>query len=197
MMLRRMGFVLPAALSGLCLAALLGCAGRSLHSVPAVTGFTPGSAPAGAAVVIQGSGFKDVGEVSFGGQPAASFSTDGDDRITAVVPAAAITGQVTVLNPAGLGISTLSFRVVPVIDSIEPTHGPAGTTVTLTGSGFYGTTGVAIGAETPADAGPSTFTYLDANHVTVRVGSTTPAGAGAVVLSASGLQATGPQFTVE
>ena len=192
MTLRRMGWVLPAVGSGLCLAALLGCAGRNLHSVPTITGFTPDSAPAGGTVVIAGTGFKNISAVSFYGQPAASFSVDSGNQITAVLPRTAMSGYVSVQNPAGLGSSLVPFLVVPEIDSLDPAQGPAGTTVTLTGSGFYGTTAVTLGG-TPADS----VTYLDPNHVAVKVGSATPAGAWAVVLTASGLQTTGPQFTVQ
>jgi hypothetical protein len=193
MMRRRMGSTLPAALPGLCLAALLGCGGgRNLHSIPSVTAFAPDSATVGSHIVIAGTGFKDVSSVSFYGQPAASYSVDSGNQITAVLPTTAISGYIAVVNPAGTGKSTTPFLVAPVIDSIDPTHGPAGTTITLTGSGMYGATAATLGS-VPADA----VTYLDPNHATVKVGSATPAGAWAVVLTASGLQATGPQFTVE
>lgn len=190
---RRMDPVLPAALSGLCLAALLACGGgRNLHSIPTISGFAPDSAVAGSRVLILGSGFKDINTVSFYGQPAASFSVDSDIQISATLPRAAISGPVTVTNPAGRATSTMSFLVAPVIDSIEPSSGPAGTTITLTGSGMYGATAATLGG-VPADS----VTYLDPNHAAVKVGAATPAGAWAVVLTASGLQATGPQFTVE
>jgi hypothetical protein len=96
------------------------------------------------------------------------------------------------VNPAGTGKSTTSFLVAPVVESIDPSHGPAGTTVTLTGSGLFGITAASLGG-VAADA----VTYLDPNHAAVTVGAATPAGAWAVVVTASGLQATGPQFTVE
>jgi hypothetical protein len=188
-----MDSVLPAALSGLCLAVLLGCGGgRNLHSIPTLTGFSPDSAAAGSQVVITGTGFKDIASVSFSGQPAASYNVDSGNQITAVLPRTAMSGYITVVNPAGTASTTTPFLVAPVIDSIDPAHGPAGTTITLTGSGLFGVTAATLGG-VAADA----VTYLDPNHAAVKVGGTTPAGAWAVVLTASGLQTTGPQFIVE
>jgi hypothetical protein len=187
-----MAFLLPAALPGVCLAALVACGGRNLHSVPTITSFSPDSAAAGSPVVIQGTGFKDISSVSFYGRPAASFSVTSGNQIVAVLPSTAISGYISVVNPAGSATSSTRFLVAPVIDSIDPTHGPAGTTIALTGSGFFGVSAATLGG-VPAEA----VTYLDPNHATVKVGSATAAGAWAVVLTASGLDATGPQFTVE
>jgi hypothetical protein len=181
-------------LGGLTLAAMLGCTGRTLYSVPTVLGFSPPQAPAGANVIITGAGFKGIGVVTFGGAPAPWFQVNSPQQITATVPPNAITGAVVVENTAGLGTSYDSFVVVPTITGISPTSGPATTAVTLTGTGFYGTSSVAVGSETPGQPGSSTFTYVNPNQVTVMVGAN--ATTGAVVLTASEVQATGPTFTV-
>jgi hypothetical protein len=187
-------FTPPVLLTGLGLAAMLGCTGRTLYSIPSVLGFNPTSAPVGANVTITGAGFKGIGVVSFGGAPAPYFQVVSSDQIVATVPADATTGSVVVENAAGLGTSYSSFVVVPAITGISPASGPAGTAVTLTGSGFFGTSSVAIGTETPGQAGSSTFTYVNANQVTVMVGAN--ATTGPVVLTSSELKATGPTFTV-
>ena len=184
----------PAVAAGLALAALLGCGGRTLYSVPSVLAFSPSAAPAGTNVIIAGAGFKGIGVVSFGGAPAPWFQVNTPQQITATVPMTATTGAVVVENAAGLGASYNSFVVIPTITGINPASGPAGTTVTLTGSGFYGTSAVAIGSETPGQPGSSTFTYVDPNTVTVMVGAN--ATTGPVLLTASEQPATGPTFTV-
>ncbi len=201
MTIRKLGTALPAALSGVCLVALLGCTGRDLHSVPVLTQLTPNQAPVGATVVITGSSFKDIQTVSFNGYAAGYFHVDSGTQISATVPGDACTGAVEVQNPAGLGDSSRDgggpFVVVPAITSAQPQpfSGTAGTLLTLTGSGFFGTTGVAIGTEAAGQPGSSTFTYVDPNTVTVVVGAN--ATTGPVVLYSSGLTATGPVFTIQ
>jgi hypothetical protein len=187
-----MGFPLPAALAGLCLAGIMGCGGRNLYSVPNITGFQPDSAQVGSQVVISGTGFKGLLAVSFGGQPATAYKLTGDTQITATLPPTAVTGPIAVQTPGGLGNSGSSFVVAPVLDSIAPDQGNADTTITLTGSGFYNPSSVTIGGVAAAQV-----TYLDPNHLAVKVGTAVPAGAGAVVVTASGLQASGPVFTVD
>lgn len=48
-----------------------------------------------------------------------------------------IGGGIKLVAPGGSLISTNSFAVLPRIDSFEPTIGPAGTMVTILGSGFH------------------------------------------------------------
>jgi hypothetical protein len=180
---------LPVLLSVGGLAAVLGCAGKTRYDVPRIDLLTPVQAKVGASVVITGANFKSIDFVSFGGANA-GYHVDSDSQITATVPATAISYSVSVVNPAGVGHSLTPFLVVPQITAISPESGPAATVITLTGSGFYDTTGVVIGGETP---GASTFTYNDPNRVTVVAGSTS----GPVVLTASGIQVTGPVFTVQ
>jgi len=177
----------PALLLSLGLATALGCTGKNRYSVPAVTGFNPTSAPVGATVVIYGGAFKGILYVSFGGQQT-TFQVSSPGVIVAVVPEAATTGPIVVENPAGLGDSYQSFVVQPAITDIAPTSGPAGTPITVTGSGFYGITAATInGAAVP-------FTYNSPNQVTLVAGSES----GPVVVTSSGLQTQepGPTFTV-
>jgi hypothetical protein len=150
-------------------------------------------------VTITGAYFNDIYSVSFGGMPTTAFQVTKNDNITVTVPADAITGAIVVENPAGIGTSLYyqpaPFIVTPVITTIDPITGPAGTIVTITGSGFFDTTAVAVGGETPGAAGSSTFTYHSQNEVVVVVGAN--ATTGPVVLTASGVaSAPGPAFTV-
>jgi uncharacterized repeat protein (TIGR01451 family) len=68
---------------------------------PSITGVAPATGPAGAVVVLSGSGFGGVSSVTFGGVPAA-FVVDGYERITAVAPPGPTgTVDVQVANSAG------------------------------------------------------------------------------------------------
>ena len=60
------------------------------------------------------------------------------------------------------------YQAVPIITSFTPSSGPAGTSVTITGSSFTTATAVAFG-DTPATA----FTIVNDNTITATVGSGT------------------------
>ena len=63
------------------------------------------------------------------------------------MPTGAVTGPVTVTTPIGTGTSTTPFVVyqMPTIQGFTPAVGPVGTSVTITGSGFQGTSSVKFG----------------------------------------------------
>ena len=72
-------------------------------SPPSVTGFAPASGPVGTSVVVTGTGFTGATAVAFNGLAAASFAVNSATQITAVVPAGATSGPITVTTPAGAG----------------------------------------------------------------------------------------------
>jgi hypothetical protein len=92
--------------------------------LPSIGSFTPTNGTGGASVTISGQGFFGASSVQFNGVPA-SFSVNADDRITAVVPANALAGPITVTTPAGTATSTAAF-LVPLprltIGSLNATH---------------------------------------------------------------------------
>jgi len=182
--------ILPAAvLTGLCLAASLGCGGKAHYSVPDVVSYSPTQGPVGTTVVIGGADFSGVTVISFGGQPCQVYQVNSQSMITAAVPPTAATGPVTVENPAGIGTSYTSFIVTPTVTGISPTSGPATTAVTVTGTGLNTTTSATIGGQS------CTFTIHSATEVVVVV---SPAAVtGPVVLTASAIPAAGPVFTVQ
>jgi hypothetical protein len=173
------------------LALALGCGGKAHYAMPQIYTVDPGQAKVGETVSIGGSSFEGTTAVSIGGAPVPYYKINGGSQIVATVPDDACTGSITVENPAGVRTSSVVFTVVPQITSIDPISGPAGTLVTVTGSGFYGATATAIGGDT---TGSSTFTYYDPNTLKVVVGA--GAATGPLVVTASGLDATGPTFTV-
>ena len=122
---------------------------------PTISGFSPASGPAGSTVTISGSGFTGATAVAFNGTSAASYTVKSDTQITATVPAGATTGPVSVTAPGGTATSTASFTVTatppaPAISGFSPASGPAGSTVTISGSGFTGATAVAFNGTSAA-----------------------------------------------
>ena len=123
--------------------------------VATITGTSPSTGPedGGTPVTITGSCFTGATAVTFGGVDALSFTVVSDTEIDAVTPAGAGTVDVvvtgggtcgTATDPGGFTYEAPSTGAAPVILSLTPTTGPTagGTTVTITGSGFTGSTGV-------------------------------------------------------
>ena len=143
----------------------------------------------GQTIEILGQGFTGTSKVSFHGTPA-TFTVVSDTYLTAVVPAAATTGAVTVTTPGGTLTSNKIFRVAPAILSFSPTSGPIGTSVQITGSGFTGATAVAFGG-----VRATTFTVNSSTQIT----ATVPTGAksGQIqVATPGGTAASTTSFTV-
>jgi large repetitive protein len=104
--------------------------------VPYIRAFTPVQGIAGTEVTLKGRYFSGTMAVSFGGVPASAFTVVNDTTITAIVAGGA-TGKVAVTN--GYGTTDLPgfvFGSAPVITGIAPLSGPAGSSVTISGSGF-------------------------------------------------------------
>jgi hypothetical protein len=122
---------------------------------PVITALNPSSGPltGGTTVLITGTGLTGSTSVKFG-SIAASFAVNNDMQITAVSPASGAAGIATVQvsGPAGVSpvnaASQFTYGVGgPLIGSLSPASGPVagGNSVTITGSGFSGTTSVTFG----------------------------------------------------
>jgi hypothetical protein len=111
---------------------------------PIISSVTPASGLAGTPVTINGTGFGTVtGQLWLGTAPGI-VSSWSDTQILATVAAGSATGTVQVLQ-AGVVSNTVPFAVnTPSITSITPTSGIAGTSVTITGSGFGSAQGSGI-----------------------------------------------------
>jgi hypothetical protein len=158
---------------------------------PTVTSINPsrGLAAGGTSVVITGAGFTGAAAVYFGTSAAASFVINSPTQITATSPAQPVGAvDVTVVGPGG--VSALSptdkytYLTVPAVAGIAPTAGPlaGGTSVTITGSGFTGTTAVYFGTSLAtnivisSDATKITATSPARAAGTVHVTVTNPVG---------------------
>jgi large repetitive protein len=133
---------------------------------PHVTSFSPTSGIAGDPIVIRGTNFIETSSVLFNQAPAL-FTVDTRNQITAIVPELATTGTISVTTPAGIVASTNAFTVLPHITAFSPLGGPAGTQVTLSGSGFAAATAVRFNGV------PAAFQILSP----AQIQATVPAGA--------------------
>jgi uncharacterized repeat protein (TIGR01451 family) len=114
-----------------------------------ITSFTPNTITQGKNITITGLNFLGTTAVSFNGAPASSFTVSNNTTIGAVAPDGVSTGPITVTTPAGTFSSSALFYAVPVITGFTPTHGLPGTSVTIFGTNFLGTTAVRFNG-TPA-----------------------------------------------
>ncbi|WP_280352582.1 IPT/TIG domain-containing protein [Nocardia abscessus] len=153
----------------------------SFVPAPALASIVPGSGPetGGNTVVLTGTGFATATAVNFGPAPAISFTVVSDTEISAAVPAGTGPVGVTVTSAGGTSNPvTYSYVPAPALASIVPDSGPetGGNTVTLTGTGFTGTTAVNFGL-----APAISFTVVSDTAVIVIA----PAGTGTAAVTVS------------
>ena len=165
-------------------------------AAPAVTGISPtsGSVAGGDTVTVTGSGFTGATGASFGTVAASNLIPVSDTQLTVTSPqAAAGTVDVTVTTPAGTSTATpadqftyVAAAAAPAVTGVSPTSGSVagGDTVTVTGSGFTGATGVSFGTVAASNLvlvsdTQLTVTSPQAAAGTVDVTVTTPAGTSA------------------
>jgi uncharacterized repeat protein (TIGR03803 family) len=105
----------------------------------------------GQTVQVLGQGFTGATGVSFNGTAATTFSAESDTFLTAVVPAGATAGSITVTEGGATLTSNKPFLVLPQIKSFTPASGPVGTKVVIDGESFTGTTVVSLDCTWPAE----------------------------------------------
>jgi hypothetical protein len=154
---------------------------------------TQTSGNVGAKVGVFGQGFTGASVVKFGGVAAKSVTLSGTTYLTAVVPAGAHTGAVTVTTGSTTLTSPQTYKVKPKITSFTPSSGPAGTLVTITGTGLIQTSGVKFGT-----VKATTFTVKSDSQVTANVPAGLAPSAVAISITTPGGAANSPtKFTVK
>jgi Galactose oxidase, central domain len=160
-------------------------------STPTITSFSPMSTNVGSIVTLTGSGFTGVTSVTVNGQ-STSFGFISDNQLNLQVSSGATSGPITVTTPAGSATSPTSLIVLgnpPMITSFSPTSGPVGTTVTINGANFTGTTSVKF--RTTA----AIFTVLSSSKIQAVVPVGVKSGI-IVVTTPNGLNTSPTKFTV-
>ena len=146
----------------------------------------------GAKVGMFGQGFSSASVVKFGGVASTSVTLSGATYLTAVVPAGAHSGTVTVTTGSTTLTSPQTYKVKPKITSFTPSSGPPATLVTINGTGLIQTTAVKFGTMKA-----TTFTVVSDSKVTAAVPSGLAAGAVTVSVTTPGGTASAPtKFTV-
>ncbi|GAA4393047.1 MBG domain-containing protein [Hymenobacter koreensis] len=139
---------------------------------PIITAVSPASGAVGASVAVSGSLFTGATAVRFNGVSAV-YTVNSDASITATVPAGASSGQISVVTPNGMGVSSTSFTVLvpPTIEfaDISKMYGDAGFTVSATSN----------------SAGTITYSLASGSSATVSAsGQVLITGAGTVTIKA-------------
>jgi hypothetical protein len=110
---------------------------------PLITGFSPTQGIAGTVVTITGTNFNTIVEnniVKFNGI-SATVSLVTSELITAIVPNGAATGKISVTINGNTAVSKEDFMMFesPLINSVSPSSGFPGTSITITGNNFSST----------------------------------------------------------
>ena len=105
---------------------------------PVISSFSPTSGSGQADIIINGTNFTGVTNVSFGGVPAFYFTVVSNTQIQAVVGLTGASGSVSVTKPDAPthSLAGFTFLSLPVITSFSPLSGNVGSTVIISGSNF-------------------------------------------------------------
>ena len=149
---------------------------------PTVFGFSPNfGTPGVTSITITGANF-NVGTptVRFNGTQSTSVSGVSFGQLTALVPAGATTGPISVSTTDGSHTNAALFYVPATITSFSPTNSAPGSTVIISGQNFLGTSAVKFNGTTASFTPPTNNTTLvcvvPANFVTGPISVTVPAG---------------------
>ena len=157
---------------------------------PTLTSFTPTSGSCTNIVTVNGTNFNNgTPVVKFNGVAAATTYVSAT-QVTAVIPAAATTGPLTIQTGGGIATAASNFTVntsVPTITAVTPTAITAGNTVTITGTNLSCPTAISIGG-TPVVS----FNAVSSTQVTAVVGY---GATGSLSLTTAGGTATFGSFT--
>ena len=161
---------------------------------------SPASGTEGTVVTITGTDFVNGLTVTFGGLLATTNSVTAT-QIVAVAPANASPGakDITITNPdSGAVTLTSGFTYLsPTVTGVSPSYGIQGTVITITGTSFVNTTGLAVAIGGVTATG---FTWNSATQITATAPASTTSGAKAVTVtnrdSGSGTKSDGFTYTV-
>jgi len=139
---------------------------------PVISSFMPPRGPVGTSVTVYGTNFTGTTGVLFNGA-SATFSAISDTQIVATVPAPALSGALTVINPGGAGFSSKIFVIQTAVGTNDEASLDAALAnntgeIAFTCDGtIHITTTKLIGADTVLDATGHNITISGGNAVRV------------------------------
>jgi len=169
-----------------------------LPSPPSITSLSPTSGAVQTFMTISGANFgssQGSSTVTFNGTPAGPIAPTSWNSvsITTLVPTGATTGYVvvTVGSQASNGVLFTVTTPTPSITSLNPTLGPVGTSVTITGTNFAASQGTSTVTFNGTAATPTSWS-------TTSITAPVPGGAttGNAVVTVGGVASNGVAFTV-
>lgn len=147
---------------------VLSASNFTVIGLPTITSFLPGSGGVGTDVTITGTNFINVSAVKFNNTTVAvgNFTVVSATQINMKVPAGATTGKIWVTTPAGTAVSAGDFTVLlpPTITSFNPTSGPTGGSVVITGTEFSSVTAISFN-----EVNAGSFTINSSTQITASV----------------------------
>jgi hypothetical protein len=170
--------------------------GSPFTVAPTITSLNQTSGAVGASITIIGTNFgttQGASTVTFNGTAAAAASAWSTTSLTVLVPVGATTGNV-VVTVGGQVSNGSPFTIVlpPSITSLSQTSGPAGTSITITGTNFGATQGTSMVAFNGIAAAAASAWSATSITVSVPAGATT----GNVIVTVLGTASNGSAFTV-
>ena len=163
---------------------------------PSITSLNPTAGPVGTVVTVNGANFgPTIGTrasfVSFNGTGSRP-NTWSDTQILVPVPAGATTGNV-VVSLSGVLSNGMNFIVAspPSITNLNPSSGPVGTSVTITGANFGATQVASTVTFNGVTASPTGW-----NDLSITVPVPSGAATGNVIVTVNGQASPGVNFTV-
>jgi hypothetical protein len=159
---------------------------------PTITSINPTAGPVGTSVTITGNNFgtsQGTSAVTFGGATATPTSWS-PTSIVVPVPAGATTGNV-IVTAASFASNAVAFAVTPALTSLNPTSGPVGTSVTISGTSFGATQGSSTVTFNGTSATPTSW-----SATSIGVPVPNAATTGNVVVTVGGQPSNGLTFTL-
>ena len=169
----------------------------TVTTTPSLVSIAPSSGVVGSPVTLNGANLTGATVIIFAGTANNTVTTGyavnaAGTQITGVlVPSGATTGNVSVTTPGGTtnGVLFTVTLPAPVLSNLNPTNGPVGTSVKISGTNLSGATGVSFNGTAQTIIGSNTATSL---VVAVPVGATT----GTVIVTTINGTSNGINFTV-
>jgi hypothetical protein len=155
-------------------------------TTPALIAVSPNQGPAagGTTVTLTGTGLTGATAVTFGSNPATSYTVNSATQITAVTPAGTGAVPVTVTTVGGTSNTVVyTYEAAPVLTALAPAQGPtdAGAGITLTGIALTTTGTVSFGAA------PAAFTVLSDTTVVAQAPAGPPGPVSVTVTTSGGV----------